>query len=101
MNRPDFSQGITGTVFHQKKNRNSVQSLTFRFLGKPALYQDLITAAAIDITGASGFLGPDMIEFAEAFVPAFTIWVSVEICFRLGLYGKEGFSKKQRIKSIE
>ncbi len=48
-----------------------------------------ITAVAIDITGAASFLGPNMIEFAEAFVPAFTVWVSVEICFRLGLYGKE------------
>ncbi|MFY1110667.1 MAG: phosphatase PAP2 family protein [Methanosarcinaceae archaeon] len=52
----------------------------------------LITAVAIDITGAASFLGPDMIEFTEAFVPAFTVWVSVEICFRLGLYGKENLS---------
>ena len=54
----------------------------------------LITATAIDITGASGSLGPDIIEFAEAFFPAFTVWVSVEICVRLGLYGKESFSQK-------
>lgn len=52
----------------------------------------LITAAAIEITGAAGPLGPDMIEFAEAFVPSFTVWVSVEICFRLGIYGKESLS---------
>jgi len=53
-----------------------------------------ITAAAIDITGAASSLGPDIIEFAEAFVPAFTVWVSVETCFRLGLYRKESFSGK-------
>lgn len=52
----------------------------------------LITAVAIDITGAASLLGSDIIEFAEAFVPASTIWISVEICFRLGLYGKESLS---------
>ncbi|WP_440956214.1 phosphatase PAP2 family protein [Methanosarcina sp. Mfa9] len=55
-----------------------------------------ITAVAIDITGAASSLGPNMIEFTEAFVPAFTVWVSVEICFRLGLYGKENFSGYNR-----
>jgi len=53
-----------------------------------------ITAVAIDITGAASFLGPDMIEFAEAFVPASTIWISVEICFRLGMYGKESYTQE-------
>ncbi len=60
----------------------------------------LITAAAIDITGASGSLGPVIIEFAEAFVPAFTVWISVEICFRLGLYGKESFSQKSNASKV-
>ncbi len=53
-----------------------------------------ITAVAIDITGAASFLGPDIIEFAEAFVPAATIWISVEICSRLGMYGKESYTQE-------
>ncbi|MDD3041389.1 MAG: phosphatase PAP2 family protein [Methanosarcinaceae archaeon] len=42
--------------------------------------------------GLSGtvILGPDLLEFTEAFLPAGTVWVSVEICSSLGLYGKEG-----------
>lgn len=51
----------------------------------------LMEGAGIPGTGIfqTGFLGLDILEFAEAFVPAATIWISVEICSRLGLYGKE------------
>ncbi|MCQ1537238.1 phosphatase PAP2 family protein [Methanosarcina sp. KYL-1] len=45
-------------------------------------------AAGINAAGIENSLNPGVIEFAEAFIPATTVWVSVIICSRLGLYGK-------------
>jgi membrane-associated phospholipid phosphatase len=54
----------------------------------------LVLDAGFDTAGTASYLGTTFIEFLESFIPAFTIWVSVSICMKLNLYGKDGVKKK-------
>lgn len=46
----------------------------------------LVLDTGFDIIGTAGYPGVTLVEFLKSFVPALTIWVSVGICMRLGLY---------------
>ncbi|MDM7919786.1 MAG: phosphatase PAP2 family protein [Methanosarcina sp.] len=46
----------------------------------------LVLDTGFGIPGMAAYFGITLIEFLKSFVPAFTIWVSVNICMRLGLY---------------
>ncbi|HOW16025.1 phosphatase PAP2 family protein [Methanosarcina sp.] len=46
----------------------------------------LVLDTGFGIPGIAAYFGITLIEFLKSFVPAFTIWVSVNICMRLGLY---------------
>jgi membrane-associated phospholipid phosphatase len=48
----------------------------------------LVLGAGFEATGMVDYLNFTLLGFLRTFIPAFTIWVSMEICIKLGLYGK-------------
>ncbi len=48
----------------------------------------LVLDVGFDAIGMASYSGTTLIEFLKAFIPAFTIWISVSICTKLNLYGK-------------
>lgn len=49
----------------------------------------LVLDAGFDAAGTASYLGITFIEFIQSFIPAFTIWISVSICTKLDLYGRD------------
>ncbi len=57
--------------------------ITLIMFGLSALVLDI----GFDITtGTASYPGATLIEFLKAFIPAFTIWISVSVCTKLDLY---------------
>lgn len=56
--------------------------ITLMMFGLSALVLD----AGFGIIGIAGYPDDTLIEFLKSFIPAFTIWISVSICIKLGLY---------------
>ncbi|WP_229391478.1 phosphatase PAP2 family protein [Methanosarcina sp. DH2] len=50
----------------------------------------LVLDTGFDTTNTASYLGVTFIEFLKSFIPAFTIWISVSICMKLNLYGRDG-----------
>ncbi|MPN55975.1 hypothetical protein SDC9_203659 [bioreactor metagenome] len=46
----------------------------------------LVLDIGFDTLGMAGYTGIILIEFLKSFFPAFTIWISVNICVKLNLY---------------
>ncbi|KKH98204.1 phosphatidic acid phosphatase [Methanosarcina sp. 1.H.T.1A.1] len=49
----------------------------------------LALAVGFDVIGVAGYFGFTVLEFLKTFIPASTIWISVYICAKLGLYGRD------------
>ncbi|WP_410507197.1 phosphatase PAP2 family protein [Methanosarcina hadiensis] len=56
--------------------------ITLLIFGLSSLVLDI----GFDSMGMAGYSGTTFIEFLKSFIPAFTIWISVNTCVKLGLY---------------
>ncbi|MHC1754968.1 MAG: phosphatase PAP2 family protein [Methanosarcina sp.] len=54
----------------------------------------LVLDAGFATVSTASYPGTTFIEFLKSFIPAFTIWVSVSICMKLDLYGRDGIKEK-------
>ena len=59
--------------------------IALMFFGVSALVLD----AGFATVGTAIYSGFNLLEFLKAFIPALTIWVSVSICTKLDLYGRD------------
>jgi membrane-associated phospholipid phosphatase len=54
----------------------------------------LVLDAGFATVSTASYPGTTFIEFLKSFIPAFTIWVSVSICMKLDLYGRDEIKEK-------
>lgn len=58
--------------------------ITLMIFGLSALVLD----SGFTVIGIAGYPEDTLVEFLKSFIPAFTIWISVSICVKLGLYNR-------------
>lgn len=70
------------------ENSGSREQRAFRVLLTLMIFgfSTYVLNTGFDILGTGKCLGVTLIEFIKSFVPALSIWVSVSICMKLGLY---------------
>lgn len=56
-----------------------------------------VLGAGLDLASSAAYFGIMLTEFLKAFIPAFTIWISVSICSKLDLYGRKGVKEEGEI----
>ncbi len=65
--------------------RTSRMFIAFVLFGVSSVFLNTM----FEVSGAISYLNFTLIEFIKTFIPSFTIWISVAVCTKLGLYARD------------